>query len=97
MVVAHQVHPLSWALTRPWRGPTLRVALPNLLSGEPLVEEFLQAVPPDRVAKRLCELLGQEGTTQARKVQAGLKDLPGSGAVSLAAAEVLRAARTKVS
>jgi lipid-A-disaccharide synthase len=97
MVVAHRVHPLSWALTRPWRGPGLQVALPNLLSGEPLVEEFLQKIPPQRVARRLCRLLGEEGCTQTRKTQAALKTLPGAGAASLAAAEVLRAIRAKAS
>ena len=97
MVVAHRVHPVSWALTRPWRGPDLQVALPNLLSGEPLVEEFLQRISPERVAMRLCRLLGEEGRTQTLKTQAALKGLPGAGAASLAAAEVLRAIRVKAS
>ena len=95
MVVAHQVHPVSWMLTKPWRRTGMRVALPNVLGGQGLVEEFVQHVPPERVARRLCRLLGAAGDAQARAPPTAIKALPGPGAASVAAAEVLRAVRAK--
>ena len=95
MTVAHCVHPLTWALVAPWRRPAPSVALPNRLgSRDNVVTEFLQKFSSEEVAQDLCSLMEGRGAEQVEQMRSDLSALPGAGAVSLAAAEVLRAART---
>lgn len=64
MVVAYQVHPLTWAVGKrvvkvPW------VALPNLVLGRQVVPEVLQDVRPAVLARCLRDVLAQREAQRA--------------------------------
>ncbi len=95
LVTAARVHPITFALLRPWlRIPS--TTMPNLVAGAPIVPEYLQgAARPARLAEALAMLLDGPARTlqRARLRRVGARLGPG-GAADRAAAiaeEMLRA------
>ena len=54
MVVAHQIHPLTYLCVRPFLHVE-HIALPNILSKERVVPEFVQFLSPDTLAEALLD------------------------------------------
>jgi lipid-A-disaccharide synthase len=55
-VVAHCVHPMTWALGRALVRGVRHIALPNVLAGREVVPEHVQWLDPNRLAAELQAL-----------------------------------------
>jgi lipid-A-disaccharide synthase len=95
MVAAYRLQPLTFALARAFRLVKVRhFTLPNLLTPEPLVPEFLQG---DATPEALCEavfdlLRSPERRADIEREFAKLRDQLARGADRLAASAVLEVA-----
>ncbi len=69
LVIAHRVHPLTYLLAR----RLVRVdsiGMVNLLAGQVIVPEFVQELPPERIARELLVLLDASSPKRASMVEA---------------------------
>jgi lipid-A-disaccharide synthase len=62
MLVAHAVHPLTWALGTLLVDGVDHIALPNILAGRPVVPEQLQRLDPSLLAALLVDLPTRQAT-----------------------------------
>ena len=96
MVVAYRIAPLTYAIMKSFRLLKVpHITLPNLLTAEPLVPEYVQgAATPEALAKALSGLMQNPGRRAAIAEQfANLRTALALGADNKAAQAVLRLAR----
>lgn len=93
LVVVYRVHPITWAIGRVLVRGVRHLSLPNILAGDGVVPEHLQALDAAAIAADVLRLLGPDGDAQLERLSPVIASLAVPDAIERAAAAVRARAR----
>lgn len=94
-VVLYRVHPLTYAIGRPFL-TTPWISLPNVLAQQAIVPEHLQVLDPSAIADQALALLGAPGQDQLHALQPALETVRVADGLAEGARTMVRLARREV-